>query len=206
VRAGALRAIFIARGRGQGLGGFTTSKGWAEAPLSREAEEQLAEDAVDAGAGDEATGPAGAGESASAEAYAAELAEVGEPPLEEPLSVTAQIRAAVAMSVVSPAGYVRCTQPPWDGRAVLGRVTSWPASVPEALRSCSMRCYAHPRCSLARPRRATTNEALIEWLLHGALPPISEAPTPAAQASMHMDLWRSTMSAGEPVDPGSAAE
>ena len=78
------------------------------------------------------------------------------------------LETVVAAAVVSPLGYVSVESEPWNQMRNLGRITSWPTATPLHMRSCSMRCYMHPRCgSPAKLRRVVTDQQLLDWLLSG---------------------------------------
>ena len=64
-------------------------------------------------------------------------------------------------------GYVYATVPPWSHTIPLGRLATFPDSLPMEGRSVSCRCYMHLACSIVRMRAAYTDEALLRWLFEG---------------------------------------
>ena len=76
---------------------------------------------------------------------------------------------AAQACAVSPLGYVSCPLGLWSCRPSIGRLTSWPASKPVALRSISMTCYLHPNCSSPAKRRgAVSDDQMLQWLFFGS--------------------------------------
>ena len=103
----------------------------------------------------------------------------------------AMVREALGHCSISPSGYVSCPRPPFDCKTNIGRVTTWPRERPMHARSVSCRCYVHPRCSFAKPRRAIDDNDLLSWLLTGVVDPsIVDLPTPKEQAAAHMEMGR----------------
>jgi hypothetical protein len=102
----------------------------------------------------------------------------------------------VAHSHVGPLGYVTTTLAPLDRLPVIGRITSWPHSKPELLRSTSCKCKLHPGCSTpARSRRVADNDLLLRWLFAGEyLPEGSRAEKEAARRA-HEAMFRDLVAA-----------
>ena len=64
-------------------------------------------------------------------------------------------------------GYVYATVPPWSHTIPLGRLATFPDSLPMEGRSVSCRCYMHLACSIVRMRATYTDEALLRWWFAG---------------------------------------
>jgi len=63
----------------------------------------------------------------------------------------------VARATIEDDGYVRCPVLPWSSTNPAGRFTSWPKDRPVALRSFSTHGSYHPKCSLAKTRKALSD-------------------------------------------------
>jgi hypothetical protein len=85
-----------------------------------------------------------------------------------PLVLVRDVAAAAAMS---PLGYITSPIGVWAGRAMVGRLTTWPAHKPVSNRSVSMKCYLHPGCTTpARARWKVSDDRLLLWLFSGVAP------------------------------------
>lgn len=93
----------------------------------------------------------------------------GEDEMAQPPDIT--IDEAVAAARISDSGYVTVEIGVWNTGRVLGRITTFPASVEMARRSAACRCYMHSQCSVTKARSRVSDEMLLRWLL-------SEKPLP----------------------------
>lgn len=110
---------------------------------------------------------------------------------EEAAPSNTQLDVAVAACSISATGHISCTKAPWRERASLGRLTTWPASLPEDQRSISLRCTAHSRCSVAKKRKVVSDSLLIRWLLQGKRPPpLASCAEKDRSRDEHMALFR----------------
>lgn len=100
------------------------------------------------------------------------------------------IDAAIAAASVSSTGHITSDFGHWAALRMVGRITSWPAHLPEERRSFSCKCYLHPGCSSAAVRRHTAdNNALMRWLFAGALEPDAVPSRKKELREEHMKLW-----------------
>lgn len=80
--------------------------------------------------------------------------------------------SAAASAIISDVGYISCPIGPWGSIPSIGRITTWPASKEERLRSVSCRCLLRSCCvSPAKARSRVTNGQLLAWLFSGEIPP-----------------------------------
>lgn len=101
-----------------------------------------------------------------------------------------------AAAEVQATGHVRSRMHPWNKLAAVGRITTWPENKPMDSRSVSCRCYAHPRCSIAKPRKRVTDAVLLTWLFSGRIPSIeSTAAEKAAMQREHLAKFDEVLAA-----------
>lgn len=99
---------------------------------------------------------------------------------------------AVRASSISGLGYVKCPAAPWNCKATAGRLTTWPTEKPLSQRSVSMRCYYHPKCSVAKGRWQVTDNELLCWLLSVDTAALEGAGSARKESlgHAHMASWR----------------
>lgn len=124
--------------------------------------------------------------------------------VEEELPATPTVAEAAAASTVSQTGYIVCSIEPWRSIPALGRITTWPANRALEQRSSSMRCYLHPRCSVAKKRSDVTDDIYMRWLYSGTvLDPDATAERKKECAAEHMALFKQ-MFAAESLQPAAS--
>lgn len=98
--------------------------------------------------------------------------------------------AAAAACAVSKLGYVTCSLEPFKSKNVIGRITTWPENKPLNNRSVACRCYLHPKCSGALPRRVVEDEALLLWLCSAKWEDAADEQRKADLREQHTTLWK----------------
>lgn len=104
--------------------------------------------------------------------------------------------ALVASASVSPLGYVNSAHPMFSDVPNVGRITSWPSSVPEMRRSMSCKCYLHPSCgSPAKGRKTVSDDLLLRWLFAGDYEQDVSRDRKRELGEAHRAKWKALFSA-----------